>query len=1818
MHYTSTKHPLQMPGLFSLLMGRKRGWWRSALLIFFSFGCLLGNAQPYVNGNLSTGATSSNGTAAPAGFTWSEVQAGNTAAGFVGSVVGGIRLGDDVTVPAGQNWLVSSIVFYGYQTNYTGTTSPFTSVTLRIHAGSPSGPVVFGDLTTNRLLSTTSAGVYRIFNAAPGTTRQVWKVEAAVNFSLPPGTYWLDWQTDVTGSVGHFAPSSTVVGQTTVPGYNAQSFNGTAWNPVLDGTNAMDFPFIVNYTQTTCTGTPVIGDIFSTAPSVCTGRNFTLYTRSSVPGTDIAFQWQSGPSSTGPWTDITGATSFWYTTTMTASSYYRLKATCGANSGFSNPLQVTLAPANTCYCIPPTTICSSGDVITRVQFGGINNQSLCSTNGYGDYSLTVAPASVVSGGTYPLAVTAGNGTLTENLGAWIDYNQNGVFDASEFIPLGSTTGTVTVNVSIPLTATAGQTRMRVRTRSGAALTGADACLAYTNGETEDYLVNIAACVPGSITVQPVNTTGICSDTARISVTATGSLLSYQWEVRTSVAAPWTNVTNGASYSGATTNTLTIINAPPTLNGYQYRVQITGTCTTGLTSDIVTFTVAPLTATVTPSTVSICTGGSPVLMQINTENPLPVTSTFASAGLSLVVPDNTPNGASNNLTVALPAAAIIKNIAVKINMTHTWVGDMVFVLKAPNGQVFNLDYFLSGTGGAAATTAFTNTVISSSGTTLLSAGTNPWTGTFRADAVLTGSPTAPAGPTGFAPTTALWTDLYSVPSGTWTLAMYDGGAGDVGTLLNWSMDITYKQTLTGIFTPSTGLFTNAAGTTPYTGTAVSSVYAAPTSSQTYQLVVSNTLCTSGPISIPVDVSSPITTVTLSSPFNACVGGNTSITATAGAGGITWAWEVSTDGGTTWNPVTNTGVYSGATTNTLTITGATLTLNGYRYRAIATNGCGSVTSTGAQLVVSNPVVPTFNAVTPFCSGATPPVLPTTSNNAITGTWSPATVNNTTTATYTFTPSAGQCATTTTLVVTVNQFATITTQPSNTAGCAGSDVSFSVTATNATAYQWQLSTDGGVTFNDISGATAATLPVTGITAGMNNYQYQVLVFNACGHVTSNVATLSVTTIPPITTQPADQFVCPGNNATFTVVAPGTGITYQWQVSIDGGATFNNVPGATAASLTITGVTAGMNGYQYHVIVTSSCGTNTSSNATLNLTTVPAVTTQPLPATACAGGTASFTVASSGAGLNYQWQVSTDGGSTFTNVSGATSATLTLSSLTLGMNNNQYQATVSNGCGTVTSNAATLTVNNAVAITTQPANQSSCSGSNATFSVVATGTGITYQWQVSTDGGTTFNDIPAATSASYTVVSPAGAQNGNVYHVVLTVACGSVTSSNATLTVGTTPAITTQPAAASGCPGGSVTFTGAASGSATYQWEVSTNGGVTYTPVAGATSATLTVSALTAGMNNNLYHLVASNSCGTVTSSSALLTVNSAVSITTQPTSQTGCVGSPVTFTAAATGTGVTYQWQVSTDNGATWNNIPTATTPALTIPSVSAAMNGTQYRVMVMGTCTTTAIASNAATLTVFSVSTAPPAIVNACEGESVTLTVTAAGAGLTYQWHVSTNGGTSYTDIAGATGASLVLNNLTMAADGNLYTVTVVSGTCSVTTTPSELVVNEKPVVTLDFAPGSTTLMVATVTPGSGSYTYSWTLNNVPVTATSGTLDVSVNGVGVYTVTATDVNTGCSSTSADFTVTQRSGILIVYPNPNQGSFNVLYNQNIIGPVQRFMTIYDSKGALVMSRTFMLASASEAMSVSLPTLSGGIYMVMVRDKNGFLIGTERVLIK
>jgi hypothetical protein len=414
-----------------------------------------------------------------------------------------------------------------------------------------------------------------------------------------------------------------------------------------------------------------------------------------------------------------------------------------------------------------------------------------------------------------------------------------------------------------------------------------------------------------------------------------------------------------------------------------------------------------------------------------------------------------------------------------------------------------------------------------------------------------------------------------------------------------------------------------------------------------------------------------------------------------------------------------------------------------------------------------------------------------------------------------------------------------------------------------------------------------------------------------------------------------------------------------------------------------------------------------------------------------------------------------------------------------------------------------------------------------------LTYQWRRN------IVNINGATAATYNIASATTANAGS-YDVLITSSCGTLTSQAATLTVNAATAISTQPANQTACVGGSVNFSVAATGtSLTYQWR---KDGLNIT---GATAATYSIASVASG-DVGSYDVEVTGSCGTVTSSVASLTVNAGAEITSQPTNQTECAGSPASFSVTASGAGLNYQWR---KNGA---NINGATSSSFNIASTAAGDAGS-YEVVITSSCGT--LTSQAATLTVnapTAIST-QPASQSAGEGQSVTFSVTASGANLTYQWRK--NG----SDISGATGSSYTIASVTAADAGN-YDV-VVTGTCgSVTSSIAVLTINTsgcaKPVVSITgptsgaiYAVGTPVNFTGAFTDSSGeTHTATWTFDTL---AQSGVDDESAGTVsGTYTFTQAGVyqvilavSNSCGEQGTASLIGELTAMVVVY-DPSAG--------------------------------------------------------------------------
>ncbi len=199
-----------------------------------------------------------------------------------------------------------------------------------------------------------------------------------------------------------------------------------------------------------------------------------------------------------------------------------------------------------------------------------------------------------------------------------------------------------------------------------------------------------------------------------------------------------------------------------------------------------------------------------------------------------------------------------------------------------------------------------------------------------------------------------------------------------------------------------------------------------------------------------------------------------------------------------------------------------------------------------------------------------------------------------------------------------------------------------------------------------------------------------------------LTVNTAPLVTVDASDMTICEGDNASFSITATGTGLTYQWEVSTNGGASYASATGGiysneTTATLNLTGATAAENGNMYQCIVTGTCIPAVTSTAKmLTVNTAPAITLDATDMTICTGNDASFAITATGTGLAYQWEVSTNGGASYANATGGiysneTTNTLNLTAATVSENMYMYRCVVSGTCSpNDTSLVYTFYVNN------------------------------------------------------------------------------------------------------------------------------------------------------------------------------------------------------------------------------------------------------------------------------------------------------------------------------------------------------------------------------------------------------------------------------------------------------------------------------------------------------------------------------------------------
>jgi hypothetical protein len=391
--------------------------------------------------------------------------------------------------------------------------------------------------TLNNNTSATNPTASPYYSAFAFGTNLVQGVTYPLSITMgPPGTYagaivsvWIDWNqnliyeasewqqvgTNIPGSttatISITVPITAPVGNTgmRIRSRGNGNVNGAADACTVMGSGETEDYVVTIISTVACSGTPTAGVAASGTNPVCPSVPFNLTLTGATNASGMTYQWQSSPSASGPWTNITGATGTVYQATQLVDTWYQCVITCTASgqSATSTPILETTNSFVNCYCNSAATSIADEEIL-NVTLSTLNNSSTCGVAApgpgsaaglYSNFTTSVGAPILSPGVIYPFSVEIGtcNGNYSNWTKAWIDFNQNGLFtDPGEdvYSSTAATSGPHIESglVTIPTGAISGLTRMRVVNVETTLGTSVNPCGTYTWGETEDYFVMVSA------------------------------------------------------------------------------------------------------------------------------------------------------------------------------------------------------------------------------------------------------------------------------------------------------------------------------------------------------------------------------------------------------------------------------------------------------------------------------------------------------------------------------------------------------------------------------------------------------------------------------------------------------------------------------------------------------------------------------------------------------------------------------------------------------------------------------------------------------------------------------------------------------------------------------------------------------------------------------------------------------------------------------------------------------------------------------------------------------------------------------------------------------------------------------------------------------------------------------------------------------------------------------------------------------------------------------------------------------------------------------
>ena len=1194
----------------------------------------------------------------------------------------------------------------------------------------------------------------------------------------------------------------------------------------------------------------------------------------------------------------------------------------------------------------------------------------------------------------------------------------------------------------------------------------------------------------AITLQPTNKTICEGQNTTFIAAASGSNLTYKWQVSTNNGVLFTDLTNAGVYSGTNTASLIITSTTVSMDGYKYRLIVSGSCTPDVTSNEVALTVNRRPTSVISGSNTLC------------EN--------ASSIISIVLTGTAPwnfsysDGITTSPTITTSSSTYTFSVSLASTKTYT-------VTSLTDAKCTALDSDRSGS--AVITINPLPTVIGKLSACVGS--TTQLTGSATADA------TAPWSSASTGVATISNTGLVTgVSSGT-SVITYRNSNGCISTktvtinpLPTVSIPNTNQSLCLNPLTPSGAIIT------PTHTTTISS----------YQWFSNPTAANSNGTQVAATSTfTPPNTITGELYYYLTVTNNNGCEATSNVSG-----SIKVYGQPTISPLPNTTSYcinaAAATISPTYTNGGYGTLN-YKWYS------NSSASTSGAIEIPNETNATFTPPTTAAGVKYYYVVvtnggPISASNCNTLTSNIAEIKVFATPTIPTDPiTATYCATATPTALTV---------PNATAGGYG-----------IASYQWYSNTTAStISATTIPGATTSTYTPTTTTEGTTYYFANVSNGGtggaaSCNNRNSGIATITVHPLPIVTSGTfTTQSLCISSTANSmtasATTATGTITSYQWFSNINANNTGGTpIIGETNATFTPPTSAAGTTYYFCEITNSWGCKARTDVSGAIKVYSAPTISGQPVAGDYCVSPSAQATFLSVTAStpapgsLTYKWFTNTSNSNTGGNpISGATSLTYRPAITTAG--STYYYLEVGNSgpvnCATTTSNAVLVNVYSTPTISANIVSSNYCKDATANAlsisasSVVGT---LTYQWYENPNGSLANGTIiSGANSATYT---PSTSTVGPKYYYVVitnggpTNACNTITSAIATINIFATPTITSHPVSTTYCKENIVTpltvggATTGGLGTLSYQWFSNTSNTNTGGTTISNTTATYTPSSATPG--TYYYYVEVRNGatggaigCNTTPSNVATITIHPPPVTTSTFVSQNVCVGTNTTsMTASATtetGTIASYQWYSNTNANNTGGSIITGETNATFTPPSSTT--GTTYyfcEIINSWGCKTRTAVSGAINVYAAPVITAQPTGATYCQNiiaTALSITATAGGLGTpTYQWYSNTtNSNSGGTILTGAISATYTPSTTTV---GLTYYFAVINNGggaagCSIlASNTAAIVVNDLPVI--DNISNSAQTLCLNDTP-----------TNLSVTASTATGTISATGYQWYSNTS----------------------------------------------------------------------------------------------------------